>query len=98
MAIFRISIKAEQDLANIGFYTKSTWGLEQSKIYLLRLDKCFHFIAQNPDIGKNCDNIRDNYRKYPEGTHVIFYRINQNNVVEIMRILHQQMDVELNLQ
>ncbi|MCG8434648.1 MAG: type II toxin-antitoxin system RelE/ParE family toxin, partial [Gammaproteobacteria bacterium] len=31
-------------------------------------------LAENPDIGKACDEIRDGYRKFPQGSHVIFYR------------------------
>ncbi|MDY6930060.1 MAG: type II toxin-antitoxin system RelE/ParE family toxin [Pseudomonadota bacterium] len=31
------------------------------------------------------------YRKYPEGSHIIFYRLATDGVVEIIRILHKRM-------
>ncbi|HAS6074035.1 type II toxin-antitoxin system RelE/ParE family toxin, partial [Vibrio vulnificus] len=46
-----------------------------------------------PDIGKACDEIRDGYRKFPQGSHVIFYRQIGSQNIEIIRILHKSMDV-----
>lgn len=40
-----------------------------------------------------CDDIRDGYRKYHIGRHLIFYREADEGIV-IIRILHDRMDVE----
>ena len=89
--LFYLSKEAENDLFNIAKYTKDNWGLEQSNLYLIKLDKCFHTIAKYPGIGQLCNNIRQGYRKYPEGKHMIFYHIASDGILEITRIMHQNM-------
>jgi toxin ParE1/3/4 len=37
--------------------------------------------------------IKENYRKFPQGSHVIFYLIVSQNNIQIIRILHRNMDV-----
>ena len=93
MPNFRISNAAVSDMLDIGRYTEDAWGIDQSNIYLKRLDKAFHTLAREPKIGLVCDNIMYGYRKFPEGKHIIFYRIADDKIIEIIRILHQAMDV-----
>ena len=50
-------------------------------------------MSENPDIGKGCDEIKDGYRKFPQGSHVIFYKQTDNQEILIVRILHKSMDV-----
>ena len=38
--------------------------------------------------------IKNGYRALIVNSHLIFYRKSQNNQVEIIRILHQKMDIE----
>ncbi len=96
MALFRLTELALKDLRSIGRYTQNTWGREQRNIYLKRLDDCFQFLGQQPQRGKACNDIRLGYRKYHVGRHVIFYRIAFEGI-EIIRILHERMDVETRL-
>ncbi len=93
---FQLTNKAYADLKNIARYTQTTWGAEQRKEYLLRLDQSFHLIAKNTGIGRNCDHIREGYFSYPVGKHLVFYRI-EGEAVTIGRILHQSMDVDRQL-
>lgn len=44
-------------------------------------------------MGTPCDHIRQGYRKFREAEHVIFYRIS-NDTLDVIRILHKNMDVE----
>lgn len=46
--------------------------------------------------GRPCDAIRKGYRKRSVGRHVIFYRT-VNGGVDVVRILHEQMDVDRHL-
>jgi len=73
------------------------WGTMQSNYYLQHMYKCFEFIANNHNIGKSCNEIRQGYLKYIYGKHIIFYQIT-DNTVEIIRILHQNLDIETRLQ
>ncbi len=81
---------------SIGRYTQKKWGHEQCNKYLAKLDASFHTIASEPDIGLACDEIRSGYRKYHVGRHLIFYRQTDAHI-EIVRILHDRMDVETHM-
>jgi len=41
-------------------------------------------------------DVRDNYLKYLVGSHIIYFR-NHHDCLNIVRILHGQMDAELHL-
>jgi len=96
MLSFRLTEKAIMDIKDIGRYTQKKWGREQRNKYLSRLDDGFHLIANEPQIGKTCDYIRLGYRKYHVGRHLIFYKLS-SDYIEIIRILHDRMDVESHL-
>jgi toxin ParE1/3/4 len=93
MSAFRLTERAKQDLRSIGRYTQATWGRDQRNSYLAKLDACFHLLAQEPQQGRVCDDIRPGYRKYHVGRHLIFYRQSSEGI-EIIRILHDRMDLE----
>jgi|SRR5690606_31971812 len=95
---FKISNEAQNDLENIWFYTFETWSVEQAdRYYNLILDE-IEFIAKNPHSGKDYNHVRKGYLHSKVKSHFIFYRINQKEkLVEIIRILHQQMDIDSRL-
>ena len=96
MPLFRLTERAKADLRAIGRYTQATWGREQRNRYLARLDAAFHLLAQEPRRGRACDEIRPGYRTYHVGRHLVFYRASPDGV-EIIRILHDRMDIETHL-
>lgn len=53
-------------------------GKQQRNNYLKQLDSAFHELANNPEIGKRCDEIRDHYLKHLCGKHIIFYKKSLN--------------------
>jgi len=97
MAAYRLTNKAEHDLLAIGRFTSKRWGVSQRNFYLKQFDSCFAHIAENPLIGTACDFIMTDYRKFPHGSHMIFYKQTKSGAVEIIRILHKSMDVESKL-
>lgn len=92
---YKISNEAQNDLENIWLYTFNTWSKEQAdRYYNLILDE-IEFIADNPNSGKDYSHVRKGYLRSRVKSHFIFYKINsKENLVEIIRILHQQMDIE----
>ena len=48
-------------------------------------------------MGRACDDIREGYRKFPHGGHVIYYRQSGEEELLIVRILHMTMDVDFNI-
>ncbi|MGY5452557.1 type II toxin-antitoxin system RelE/ParE family toxin [Agarivorans sp. MS3-6] len=93
MKPFTLTISAKNDLKDVAIFTARRWGKEQRNIYLKQFDDSFWLLAENPDIGKGCDEIRNGYRKFPQGSHVIFYKQTGSQQILIMRILHKSMDI-----
>ena len=93
MVNFHLTELAKQDLRSIGRYTQITWGRAQRNTYLAKIDAAFQLLAMEPQLGKSCDDLLAGYRKYPVGKHLIFYRQSADRL-EIIRILHQRMDIE----
>ena len=48
-------------------------------------------------MGKDCDDIRPGYRKHQIEKHIAFYRQSGSGQIEIVRVLHERMDLEANL-
>ena len=94
---FVLTAKAVDDLKEIGRYTQKTWGVAQRNKYLQMLDDGFHELADDPQRGLDCRDVREGYRKLKVGRHVIFYRLKQNQLVEIVRVLHEKMDFDTHL-
>lgn len=97
MARFRLTAKAKTDLRKIAKFTQSRWGVEQRDRYIKQLDDAFHWLAEKPAVGKDCSAICEGYRKFPQGSHLIFYKETARSGVEVVRILHKRMDVDLRL-
>jgi toxin ParE1/3/4 len=90
MAAFRFSRRAEADLLSIGKYTLRTWGKVQAARYLRELEAVCQTLADNPALGRTCDDIRPGLRRTEHGKHVVFYRREPTGIL-ISRILHQSM-------
>ncbi|OOV86834.1 type II toxin-antitoxin system RelE/ParE family toxin [Oceanospirillum linum] len=73
MKLFTLTVTAKTDLREIALLTQRRWGKEQRNAYLKQFDDSFWLLAENLDIGRTCDEIRAGYRKFPQGSHVIFY-------------------------
>lgn len=91
---YSISEKANQDIEMIWLYTFENWSLEQAdRYYNLILDE-IEFISENFESGKSDDHIKKGYRASIVKSHIIFYKKSKRNIVEIIRVLHQKMDIE----
>ena len=93
MKLFELTYRAKNDLFQIAKYTEEHWGREQRNLYVKQFDDIFHLLADNPLAGKACDHIKIGYRKFPQGSHIIFYKKGTASKIEIIRILHKSMDV-----
>ncbi len=89
---FTLTQKAKDDLKSIAAYTQKKWGKEQRRIYTKQFDDVFHTLADNPDIGTSCNYIKKGYSKFPNSSHIIFYRTLKTKQIQIVRILHKRMD------
>jgi len=94
---YRISKQAIEDLDNIWIYTLQKWSKVQADRYYNLMIEEIEFIADNFMTGKSAEQTRKNYRVTKMKSHLIFYRKIENEIVEIVRILHQRMDIKKHL-
>ncbi|MBP6611650.1 MAG: type II toxin-antitoxin system RelE/ParE family toxin [Paludibacter sp.] len=94
MSGYRLTTKAVEDLTEIWNYTFEVWSESQADRYYELLVDNFSTIAGNPYIGKRYNVIKENLYALLAGKHLIFYRIVAGCEIEIVRILHQQMDIK----
>lgn len=94
----KISQEANRDIEKIWLYTFENWSLEEVDRYFNLIMDEIEYLAKNPKLGKDYSNVRRGYFRSKIKSHFIFYKINQEErVIEIIRILHQRMDVESRL-
>ena len=91
---YSISEKAIEDLEHIWTYTFHKWPVEQADRYYRLIINEIEFVAKNFAAGKSMDHIKKGYRASIVKSHLIFYRMSKDNTVEIIRILHQRMDLK----
>ena len=91
MSEYRLSPAAARDLADIWRYTNKQWGKEQANRYTLGLKAMCAKLADVPQQGQNCSNIRPGYRRRGTEHHMIYFQPTSYGVA-IIRILHQRMD------
>lgn len=94
MKLFALTHKAKADLHSIAIFTMERWGVKQRNLYIKQLDEAFHLLARSPELGKSCDEIMPSYRKFPQGSHIVFYKVGRSSKIEVVRILHKSMDVD----
>ncbi len=94
MKEFELTREAKQDLRGIAKFTEKRWGRNQRYLYMKQFDDAFHFLADTPSVGKKCDYIKLGFKKFPQGSHIIFYRDGTKSKIIIIRILHKNMDAE----
>lgn len=92
---YKISKEAEIDIEKIWLHTFEEWSLEQADYYMdLILDE-IEYLAKTPKSGKDYNEIRKGYFRSRVKSHFIFYRINlKEERIEIIRILHEKMDID----
>jgi toxin ParE1/3/4 len=96
MSAYRISPRAERDLEEIWLYTEGRWSAAQADRYAGALIDMIEALAADPGLGRKIDDVRPGYRKQAAGSHFIFYRQAPPGI-EVIRILHQRMNVEAHL-
>ena len=94
---YLLSPAAQADLEQIWDYTHDRWGVDQAEEYLRELQHAIDRAAANPRIGHACNEIRPGYRKLAAGSHTLFYRVTADDLIDVVRILHQRMDVDRHL-
>jgi toxin ParE1/3/4 len=88
-----LSPAAQADLGDIWDYSARSWGAEQADRYVLGIRDACEALANGSRQGRPIDDIRPGYRKLAVASHFLFYRITDAGLIDVIRILHQRMDV-----
>lgn len=92
---YKISVKALEDIENIWLYTFENWSLEQADRYVDLIFNEIEYVADNPYSGRDFNYIRKNYWCAKVKSHLVFYRVtDKQDYLEVIRVLHQRMDIE----
>jgi toxin ParE1/3/4 len=90
---FILSKKAVEDLSEIWEYTFQNWSETQAdRYYFMLLDLC-QDIADSKAATKQYFEIHSDLFGARAGQHIIFFRPNAAGDIEVLRILHNRMDL-----
>jgi len=93
---YRFTAQARDDLRDISAYTRERWGDAQCDRYLTSLEwRCLQ-LAQEPWLRRQYAD-EPSYWRALAGKHAIFYRVEANGSLLVVRILHTAMLPELHL-
>ena len=87
------TLRARQDLEEIGRYSLERWGRRQMAKYLRQLDRTIQKLTTQPEaLGQDRSYVKPGLRSLRHKQyHFVFYRV-RGDSVEILRILHQRRD------
>lgn len=93
----RLSPAARRDFLKIGDDTRDRWSEVQAERYLGQILEVIAEIGRHPFSGSAIDWLRAGYRRRRAGSHLIFYIVLDDGMVEVVRILHERTDVSRQL-
>jgi toxin ParE1/3/4 len=87
MPEYIISEKALEDINTIWIYTAENWSVEQAdRYYNLIIDEIEYSVA-NLDMALDFGKIRKSYRYSKVKSHLIFFKKDKTNEIEVVRVL-----------
>jgi toxin ParE1/3/4 len=92
--VLNVSSEALSDLEKIWIYTYNKWSKEQADRYYSLLIEEIEFLQSNYNTGKSAEYIRPGYRVSFVKSHIIFYKVADDQKLEIIRILHQSVNID----
>jgi toxin ParE1/3/4 len=94
MSTFIISEKALEDINYIWIYTAENWSVAQAdRYYNLIMDE-IEYIAENFELAQDFGKIRKSYKYSKVKSHVIFFKKLKTHEMEVVRVLHEKMNIE----
>ncbi len=85
-----LTLDAEEDIVRIYEYGFGQFGMNQADIYYDMIFDCFDRIAKNPYLFPAANHIKIGYRYCVCGIDTIYYKIENQNIVEIITIIGRQ--------
>jgi len=92
VAGYILSKAAKSDLIGIARYGDRTWGIAMSDDYRDGIIRQFESLVENPRLFREREELSPPVRICPFGSHIILYRLNDKNQIEILRVRHARED------
>jgi len=92
---YRLSRRAEIDLADIYAYTVAHWSVDQAKSYIADIRTAITGLVEGAKVGRKRAEIAPGFLSYSVGSHLIFYRETEH--ILVARVLHAAMDLPRHL-
>ena len=89
MPRWRLTPAARRDLSEIWLYTANRWGVDQADDYILQIEKDLTAAAGGSPLAQAFDELW----RIRSGNHLCFYRKTAGPSIEVIRILHERMDI-----
>ncbi|MBS0468735.1 MAG: type II toxin-antitoxin system RelE/ParE family toxin [Proteobacteria bacterium] len=96
---------ARRDKADIVRWTIRTFGPQQAQIYAETIALALQALSDGPDTlgARQCDDIAPGVftlhvaRNGRKGRHFVVFRVNGDQIIDVLRLLHDSMDLERRL-
>lgn len=96
----RLAARAEQDLSGILRWTHDQFGQGQAETYRDTVLSAIHELGRGPELagardrGDITPGLKSLHvaRGGRRGRHLIFFRVDREGIIDILRILHEAMD------
>ena len=97
----RLSIAADHDFASVLRWTTQAFGPKQASDYRQMIVQAIRALGSGPDLpdSKARDEVQTGVRtlrvarRGRRGRHILVYRVIDEGVIEVLRILHDAMDL-----
>ncbi len=93
MKLWRLTLAARTDLSEIWSYTVDRWGEPQAERYVRQIESDLAAAAEGSRSGRAVDD----YWRIKSGHHLCIYHKLPDGEIEVIRILHERMDINRHL-
>lgn len=94
MSEYIINEKALDDINKIWIYTAENWSIEQADRYYDLIFDEIEYIVAHFEMARDFGNVRKNYRCSKVKSHLVFFKKTKSNEIEVIRVLHEKMDIK----
>ncbi|EEG5674244.1 type II toxin-antitoxin system RelE/ParE family toxin [Salmonella enterica] len=93
MPAYKLSELADEDIFGIVRYTIQSFGIAQARSYHTDLTRVLELLAQNPELGSECDWICTGMRRFQFKKHGIYLLVLEEGIL-VSRVLHHSIDID----
>ena len=93
---FRFLPEAEKDLESIWQYTAKNWGVDHADYYIDGLVEIFKLLSENPLMCRERNEFTPSVHIHHHAHHLIVFILSKVGI-DIVRVLHESMDVDTHL-